>query len=486
MPVKNFPVGALVLFNSLVFFVFLAAVLPVYYSLRLRAQNIWLLAASYLFYGFWDWRFLFLLAASTVIDFAIGIWMAASDDEQKRKRLLFASLGANLGILGFFKYFNFFVDSAADLLAVFGFQAHMPTLEIILPVGISFYTFQTLSYTFDIYRRRLEPTRNFLNFALFVAYFPQLVAGPIERAKHLLPLLESARTVSWRSIAVGIELILIGYFKKVGIADSLGPIVDARFAAPEFASGADLLLAVYLFSFQIYCDFSGYTDIARGISRLFGVELMRNFNQPYLSTSITEFWRRWHISLSSWLRDYLYISLGGNRHGKGKTYRNLMLTMVLGGLWHGASWNFVIWGFLHGAYLAVHKWVLDLRGRKHERPRSWWGSLIAIVVTFHLVAFTWIFFRADTFAGALQIIHGIATWQPATDWLAPVNWLSPRLLLLVGLLVLIDVVQHRQGDHAVMVGRSIWARTLVYAGLVVVTLMFGNLNENVPFIYFQF
>lgn len=476
------------LFNSLTFFIFLTIVLPVYYSLKLRAQNIWLLIASYVFYGCWDWRFLLLLMASTLVDFLIGLAIGGAQDERVRKRWLMVSLASNLGILGFFKYFNFFIDSAAEVIRLAGFQPHLPTLQIVLPVGISFYTFQSLSYTIDIYRRRLEPCRDLIDFALFVSYFPQLVAGPIERAKHLLPLLQSARTVNWQSIAVGVELILIGYFKKVGVADTLAPMVDARFAAPQFASGADLLLAVYLFAFQIYCDFSGYTDIARGVSRLLGVELMRNFNQPYLSADITDFWRRWHISLSSWLRDYLYISLGGNRHGIGKTYRNLMLTMMLGGLWHGASWNFIIWGTLHGFYLSVHKWLME-RGRKaphHGHVHGLGRRLVAIVVTFHAVCFAWIFFRAETFQSAFAVLHGIATWQAGSDWIAPLNWLSPRLLVLLGMLAVIDLVQARQGDHAVLVGRSLSLRTVSYAALVVATLALGNLNDNVPFIYFQF
>ena len=475
------------LFNSLQFPIFLFVVLGVYYCLRLRAQNVWLLVASYVFYGAWDWRFLFLLAVSTVIDFFVGKAMGATEDEHRRKLLLGISLTANLGILGFFKYFNFFIDSAAALLQSAGFQPHLPVLNIVLPVGISFYTFQTLSYTFDVYRRRLEPTKDLLNFALFVAYFPQLVAGPIERAKHLLPLLESPRVVTWKQIAVGVELIIIGYFKKVGVADTLGPLVDARFSAPGLASGADLLLSVYLFSFQIYCDFSGYTDIARGVSRLFGVDLMRNFNQPYLSRNITEFWRRWHISLSTWLRDYLYITLGGNRGGTRKTYRNLMLTMLLGGLWHGAAWNFVIWGGIHGIYLSIHKWFMGLKGhREPVPPRTFLGNLVAIFVTFHLVAITWIFFRAHGFEQAWAVISGIVHWQPATDWIAPISWLSPRLWALVGTLVVIDVVQSHRGDHAVMVGRSAVARTAVYTVLVLMTLVLGNLNENIPFIYFQF
>jgi alginate O-acetyltransferase complex protein AlgI len=444
------------------------------------------LAASYFFYGYWDWRFLGLLLLSTVVDYLIGLRMADTEDARSRKRLLCASLAVNLGVLAFFKYFNFFVGSAAVLLESVGFAANLPILSVILPVGISFYTFQTLSYTIDIYRRQLAPTKELLTFALFVAYFPQLVAGPIERAKRLLPLLAARRVVTWPQIAVGVELIIIGYFKKVGVADTLGPLVDIRFARPELVNGADLLLAVYLFTFQIYCDFSGYTDIARGVSRLFGIDLMRNFNQPYLSRSITEFWRRWHISLSSWLRDYLYISLGGNRGGTGKTYRNLILTMLLGGLWHGAAWNFVIWGGIHGAYLVVHKWMGGARKRiAGEGPLATVRNLFRITVTFHLVAFTWIFFRANGLEQAWGVIAGIASWQ-VVDGVVPLNWLGPRLIILLGTLLVVDVVQARHGSHAVMVGRSAPLRVIAYSALILITVVLGNLDEATPFIYFQF
>jgi alginate O-acetyltransferase complex protein AlgI len=476
-----------VLFNSIEFLVFLPVVLFVYCVLTHRFQNYWLIAASYVFYGFWDWRFLTLIFVSTVVDFTVGRAIAATEDERRRKRLLLSSLTANLGILGFFKYFGFFVDSAVELVDLLGFTVHVWTLEILLPVGISFYTFQTLSYTLDIYRRRIEPSNDFSTFALFVAYFPQLVAGPIERARNLLPRLASPRQIGWPGIAVGLELIIIGYVKKVGIADTLGPMVDVTFGNPEITGGPDLLLGAYLFSLQIYCDFSGYSDIARGVSRLFGIDLMRNFNQPYLSSSVTEFWRRWHISLSTWLRDYLYIPLGGNRHGRLRTYRNLMVTMLLGGLWHGASWTFVAWGGLHALYLAGHKLLLARQGLRY--PPSENGLSIArivkIVVTFHLVTLAWIFFRSETFPHAFSYLSGIVEWRVA-DQLPGLSWLSPSLLLLVGSLFAIDTWQAHRGDHAFMVSWHWVPRGLAYASLILLTLTLGNLNENVPFIYFQF
>ena len=474
------------LFNSLEFLVFFPVVLAIYYVLSTRAQNAWLLVASYVFYGWWDWRFLGLILLSTVVDYFIGRSIAASHDPSARKRLLAVSITTNLGILGVFKYYGFFVQSFVGVLDAMGFQAHVTTLQIILPVGISFYTFQTMSYSFDIYRGRIQPTRNFVNFALFVAFFPQLVAGPIERAHHLLPKLEAVRRIQWLDIAVGFELILIGFFKKVAVADTLGPIVDARFADPTMSSGADLLITTYLFAFQIYGDFSGYSDIARGVSRFFGVDLMRNFNQPYLSQSITEFWRRWHISLSTWLRDYLYIPLGGNREGTLRTYANLMTTMLLGGLWHGASWTFVIWGGLHGLYLAVHKVLL--RGRQVTMasvPKASLAALVRIVVTFNLVCLTWVFFRAADLGTALEILTRIVSWEAGSTQMEAIG-IGERIVLLVGTMVLLDWLQARRGDHAIMVRWHWAARAFGYATLLLLTLTLGNLTDEVPFIYFQF
>jgi len=326
-------------FNSFQFFVFLPVVLGTYWLLRRRHhQNLLLLVASYVFYGWWDYRFLSLLAISTVADFAIAQAMNRTESDRIRRRWLFASLGVNLGILGFFKYFNFFVDSAVSVLNSLGLSAHAPTLSIVLPVGISFYSFQTLSYAFDVYRRRLPAERNIITFGLYVAFFPQLVAGPIERAQRLLPQFQAERhRPSPMEVWSGSWLILIGLFKKIVLADGLAMVVQDRFTDPTGHGALSLLLGVYAFSIQIYGDFSGYSSIARGTSRLFGIELMRNFEQPYLSTNITQFWRTWHISLSTWLMDYLYIPLGGSQRGRRRTYINLMLTMLLGGLWHGAG-----------------------------------------------------------------------------------------------------------------------------------------------------
>ena len=474
------------LFNSLEFLIFFPIVLAVYYALATRAQNAWLLAASYLFYGWWDWRFLGLILLSTIVDFYVGQRIAASSEQTVKKRFLLVSVVANLGILGFFKYYGFFVQSFVGLLESVGLQAHVTTLQIILPVGISFYTFQTMSYSFDIYRGRIRPTRNLLNFALFVAYFPQLVAGPIERAHHLLPKLEAVRRIKWIDIAVGFELLILGFFKKVAIADTLGPIVDARFADPSLSSGADLLVTTYLFAFQIYGDFSGYSDIARGVSRFFGVDLMRNFNQPYLAQSITEFWRRWHISLSTWLRDYLYVPLGGNRKGRTRTYANLMTTMLLGGLWHGANWTFVIWGGLHGLYLAGHKMLL--RGRKFEFdmiPRFGFGPILRILVTFNLVCLTWVFFRAPDLSVAIEVLLRILTWAPGSPEMEPLV-IGERVAVLLCTLFAVDWVQARREDHAFMVRWHWVPRAMGYTFIILLTITIGNLVDEVPFIYFQF
>ncbi|KAA3659381.1 MAG: MBOAT family protein, partial [Calditrichaeota bacterium] len=319
-------------FNSWEFLYFLPTVLAIYYNLNRRAQNLWLVVASYFFYGWWDWRFLSLVLASTLVDYFAGLYIQNQQDTGKRKRGLYASLLMNLGALSLFKYFNFFVDSFTALGDSIGLNFNTPVMRLLPPVGISFYTFQTLSYTIDIYRRKQKPVRNFIDFALYVTYFPQLVAGPIERASTLLPQIQKKRIVTLEQFQAGCLLILIGLFKKIALADAAAPLVDEVFANPQAQSSIILLKGLYLFSLQIYCDFSGYSSIARGVSKLIGIELSENFQTPYLAANITDFWRRWHITLSRWLRDYLYIPLGGNRIGKTRTYINLMLTMLIGGL----------------------------------------------------------------------------------------------------------------------------------------------------------
>ncbi|RPI29614.1 MAG: MBOAT family protein [Acidobacteria bacterium] len=473
------------LFNSLEFFIFLAVVLPLYYVLNRRAQNAMLLGASYFFYGYWDYRFLSLVAISTLIDF----WAARAIDREQRPRMrklfLACSMTANLGLLGFFKYYNFFIDSAARTLETFGLQANMPVLYVILPVGISFYTFQTMSYTIDVYRRHLPASDDLLDFALYVCYFPQLVAGPIERATNLLPAIQSRRVVTSKMVATGCVLILVGLFRKVVIADGIASQIDPVFASPGAHSTPALLKALYLFALQIYCDFAGYSDIARGTSRLMGIELMVNFNHPYFASNISDFWRRWHISLSTWLRDYLYIPLGGNRNGELKTYRNLMLTMLLGGLWHGAAWSFVVWGGLHGLYLVGYRLFGSLRKKVRVAGTGagsfpFLGRLIGMFLTFHLVLLTWLFFRASGLGSAIVYLQQILSFRGMENWLSVLPLIAVPWLLVF----LIDIPQHLSGDHTVMLSWPRLVRHGIYATLLfLVILGFGT---HAPFIYFQF
>jgi alginate O-acetyltransferase complex protein AlgI len=474
------------LFNSLVFLLFIAVVLAVYPRLRLRHQNLFLLAANYFFYGWWDWRFNLLLFASTVVDFVAGQKIHNAGSQKDRKLWLLLSIGFNLGLLCSFKYFNFFVDTAALMLQSFGLEAHLPVLNIILPVGLSFYTFQSMGYIIDIYRGKLVPETDFVNYAVFVSFFPQLVAGPIERGAHLLPQIRNRREQTTERAWTGLNLILIGFFKKVAIADTLAPMVDHVFTSPDTMSSGQLWTGVYAFTFQIYGDFSGYTDMARGIALLLGFELIENFNAPYLSRSVTEFWRRWHISLSGWLRDYLYISLGGNRRGKAWTYANLMVTMFLGGLWHGAAWHFALWGALHGLYLAGHRMILG--GEKTilswpRTPSGWAVDLAKMIVTFHLVSLTWILFRTDSLRSALVYLERLFLFQNMDD-------LQGSVLFAAGLLIALDVVQTWTGSHTWLAewpGARV-ARIAVAQGMLVSVLAaaIAHFNKVTPFIYFQF
>ena len=380
-------------FNSLVFVVFLAVVLGIYFRLGLRGQNRLLIVASYVFYGWWDWRFLGLLVFSTVFDWWAALKIDAADDPRKRKLWLIGSMVVNMGILGFFKYFNFFAETFADVLGFFGFVAHVPTLQVILPLGISFYTFLSMSYTIDVYRKALKPTSRLSDFVLFVSFFPHLVAGPIVRASYLLPQCQKPRVIVRAEVLNGIWLCLMGFVKKVVIADRLGHVADWGFSPGGTPGDANAWLVVYAFAFQIYGDFSGYSDIARGLSKLMGFELPLNFRAPYLVGSPSAFWQHWHISLSTWLRDYLYIPLGGNRGSSWATYRNLMLTMLLGGLWHGAGLAFLIWGLYHGLLLVGHRVWSGLRSATES---SRLRQAISVFLFFHLTCIGWLFFRAGT------------------------------------------------------------------------------------------
>lgn len=476
------------LFNSLEFLIFLPIVLALYYALPHRGQNVFLVFASCFFYASWDWRFLLPLLFSTTIDYFCASRMERSFERGEpvaaRKRYLVFSLVTNLGLLGFFKYFNFFVDSLHAVLSTVGIEVSLPTLRVILPVGISFYTFQALSYTIDVYRGKLHATRSFWDFFLAVLFFPHLVAGPIQRAANLIAQVVTPRKTTIAQVLDGSSLMIWGYFKKVYIADGLAPIVNGIYNAPA-ASGGEVVVGTLAFAFQIYCDFSGYTDIARGVAKLLGFEFMLNFNLPYFATNPSDFWRRWHISLSSWLRDYLYIPLGGNQYGKWLTYRNLMLTMVLGGLWHGAAWNFVFWGGYHGALLAVHRLSEPALGRMQRRVDAtglhtlWLVARIAAM--FIATCYGWLLFRATSFDQVLSMTAALSDPLKAL----PFDQLV-RVAMLAAPLVLVQLVQYNTGRLEFW--RNAWmSRTslaVVYSALLYCVLFLGAAPQ--AFVYFQF
>jgi D-alanyl-lipoteichoic acid acyltransferase DltB (MBOAT superfamily) len=475
------------LFNSFIFLIFLVAIIPAYYVLPKNLKNPLLLLASYFFYGYWDYRFVALLAISTIVDFIIGQKLYKSEKQKSRKFLLLVSIFVNLGILGFFKYYGFFIESFAPLASIFGGNLDYLHLNIILPVGISFYTFQTMSYTIDIFRNKLKPTSNFVDFAVFVAFFPQLVAGPIERAANLIPQIEKRLTPSKNQIESGIALIVMGLFKKVMIGDTTGRFVDHMFTNPEIYKSPELIAALILFSIQIYADFSGYSSIARGTAKLLGIELMKNFEQPYLSQNITEFWRRWYISLSSWLRDYLYISLGGNRISISRTYINLMITMLLGGLWHGASWNFVIWGGLHGIYLSFHKYILKNKriasGYKYNGIISLSKFIFNIGLTYTLVLLTWLFFRATDFKTASIFLNKMLNWE-SSDYSGRFLFVTLSFILMTLVFDFFEYFTKRHTFLLLIPNRSVSYGILSALFIVVLLHMFQS--DPLPFVYFQF
>ncbi|MGK7942100.1 MAG: MBOAT family protein [Crocosphaera sp.] len=548
------------LFNSLEFPIFLILVYIAYRLLPFRGQNTLLLIASYIFYGWWDERFLFLIVLSTTIDFWCGLmiddgslrirdrclssvflllaslifiilkwetiiynsssfnvfsnqWLnlipsslsewsiflltlgfivlanlsyfSLSKLPEKRKKKLFLifSICSNLGILAIFKYFNFFVDSAEIFFKTLGIEIYFPSLNVILPVGISFYTFQTMSYTIDIYRGQLKATNHFFDFALFVSFFPQLVAGPIERASELLPRILKRRKLSWQQSTRGLYLILFGLFKKIAIADSIAQSVNSIYETNTQVSGLDIVLGTGLFAIQIYCDFSGYSDIARGVSKLFGIELMYNFNLPYFSQNPSEFWKRWHISLSSWLRDYLYIPLGGNR--RGNVYANLMITMVLGGIWHGAGWNFILWGFYQGFLLCMYRLGTKVVPSFNLLPKSWSiiTSLIKTIIFFIFTCYGWLLFRANSFQQIMNFTQILLT--DLTNWSLSLS--NPTMAGLFGLplLIVYELFEYLQKSPHFYLNLPATLRGMLYA-LFTTLIIMGMSNEPEQFIYFQF
>lgn len=475
------------LFNSLQFAAFFAVVYSAYLMLSHRWQNRMLLVASYVFYGAWDYRFLSLLMLSTVVDYFAARGIEDSPSPTVRRVLIWVSLGFNLTLLGFFKYFGFFVESMEQLLSYFMDDVSLLRLNIVLPVGISFYTFQTMSYTIDVYRRDLKASRSLLDFALFVSLFPQLVAGPIERATHLLPQVQAPRRVTWEGISEGIYLTLWGLFLKVFVADNLSGIANAVYNLDHTPNGAATMVATYAFAFQIYGDFAGYSNIARGISKMMGFDLMVNFNLPYFAVNPSDFWRRWHISLSTWLRDYLYIPLGGNRQGGWYTYRNLWLTMLIGGLWHGAAWNFIIWGAYQGGMLAIHRYFEPVLKRVLS-PKNALLSVVfkvaIILIFFQFTCIGWLIFRARSAEQIGEMLWSLAspyTLTGAGDYAA--EWL--KIALVAGPVMLVHLWQYLAKDLMV-VHRSHWlVRGLFYYFLIMMILLFGVYGGD-EFIYFQF
>jgi len=466
------------LFNSFHFIVFFVVVLALNQPLRRWpvAQKLMLLAASYYFYGQWEWHYLFLVWFSTIVDYLIGL---AIPRAAQPRRLVVLSVVVNLGFLAIFKYANWLIDTVNGGAAALGSAFHLTPIDLLLPVGISFYTFQSLSYTIDVYRGVLPPRRNLLDYALAVAFFPQIEAGPIVRAREFLAELDGDQRVDFGDVKRALVLIAFGYAKKLVFADNLALIVDPVFDQPAAHGFWDCLLATYAFAFQIYCDFSGYTDIAIGCALLLGIRFPQNFDYPYAAQSIQDFWRRWHITLSRWLRDYLYIPLGGNRKGRARTYANLMLTMLLGGLWHGASWNFVIWGGLHGGYLAFERAVL-------QRVPGWnagnaAAAAVRVLLTFHLACLAWIFFRAHDFAQSRAVLGHLR--HPGADAFDPGAHAGTAIL--VGALFLAQQLgAHLRYKDRIAAGPAGVFAAAIAAAIAAIVLFAPT--ATAPFIYFQF
>lgn len=474
------------IFNSVQFFIFFAIVFGLYLMLNHRWQNRMLLLASYVFYGAWDWRFLSLIWISTWVDYYIGSKIAGSADKARNKKYVLVSVIVNLAFLGIFKYFNFFISSLIELTSAFGFNLGFPTLRVILPVGISFYTFQSMSYTLDIYNGKLTPPKKFSDFALFVAFFPQLVAGPIERATHLLPQIVQPRKVSLDKFYEGCYLILWGLFLKVFVADNLAAIVDPIFAQETVLLKEQVLLGAYAFAFQIFCDFAGYSSIARGTALCMGFDIMHNFNIPYFAVTPSDFWRRWHISLSTWLKDYLYIPLGGNKGGPLKTSRNLMLTMLLGGLWHGASWTFVLWGAYHGIILIVYRIVTPFVNivRLNNKIIRAVLKILGIIFFFHIVCYGWILFRAQSFEQIISMTKVLFCSRFTFSFLESWNLFS-GFIFYVWFLMVIQIYQYWKND-LMAVYKSHWLIKGVFYYLCIILIIIYGVTDAKDFIYFQF
>jgi alginate O-acetyltransferase complex protein AlgI len=471
-------------FNSLQFAWFFVLVYALYRVLPHRGQNWLLLVASYYFYAAWDYRFVTLLAASTLVDYSCGRALGAMRDERRRRIVMWLSIGFNLAMLGFFKYFNFFADNLQALFAAIGWQLDYVTIRILLPIGISFYTFVTMSYVIDVYRREIEPERNLVDFAVFVAYFPHLVAGPILRATALLPQIARPRLITGAQIREGLWLMAWGFFQKIFVADNLAPLASHIFAPDTHATGVNVLLGTYAFAFQIYGDFAGYSNIARGTSKLMGIELIENFRFPYLVTTPQAFWRHWHISLSTWLRDYLYKPLGGNRGTAWEVRRNLLVTMLLGGLWHGAAWTFIIWGLYQGLLLIIYRpFASAFAALQQGRGFGGTRSFAAWVLMFHLTCYGWLIFRAPSLGKLGELTRNLfMNFSPAS---ADVTGLLVPLLLYTTPLLVVHLVEAHADDVLIVPRLPMGVRYTIYVATLYLILLFGNFGGS-DFIYFQF
>ncbi|HQC08428.1 MAG TPA: MBOAT family O-acyltransferase [Candidatus Cloacimonas acidaminovorans] len=482
------------LFNSIDFAVFLPIVFVFYwfvFNKNIKIQNLFLVVASYVFYGWWDWRFLFLIALSSFIDFFVGILLSKTDIERDRRRLLLVSIAANIGILGFFKYYNFFYENFATAFTFLGFSIKSNTLKIILPVGISFYTFQTMSYTIDVYRNKLTPTKDIIAFSAYVSFFPQLVAGPIERATNLLPQFYRTRSFDFDNSKEGLRQILWGFFKKVVIADNCAEIANLVFNNSADYSGSTLLLGVICFAFQIYGDFSGYSDIAIGTAKLFGFNLMRNFAYPYFSRDIAEFWRRWHISLSTWFRDYIYIPMGGSRGTTWRKIKNTIIIFTISGFWHGANWTFIVWGFLNAVYflplILTNKNRINLEIVAKHSLFPTLKEFFQILLTFLLTLVAWIFFRSESLMHAFVFLKGMFSVSLfSLPHFSGIGRTVPIAFLLTFMIALEWF--NREKEFALSnfgANRTTLYRWSFYSLIVFMIGMHMQTNET-PFIYFQF
>jgi len=470
------------IFTSFEFALFFVAVLLIRgVFTTLQGEKLFLVFASYVFYMSWNVYYAGLIFSASCCDYILGNRIAGANTTGERRAFLVASLVMNLGILTYFKYSPFIIETTASLLSLIGISFAQHHWNVILPVGISFFTFQSLSYTIDVYRRKITPCSTLRDFLLFVAFFPQLVAGPIVRATEFLPQLVTRARANAREIETGLALIALGVVKKSVISDQVSSHVDVIFANPQGFDAPTLLLGVLGYAVQIYCDFSGYSDIAIGCARVMGYRFPENFQMPYSAVNITDFWRRWHISLSSWLRDYLYIPLGGNRHGVSRYYVSLMLTMLLGGLWHGASWNFVIWGGIHGVALIAHKIWSGWRISRDLSSPSWWRLLASRGLTMGVVLIGWIFFRARTFSDASELLLGLLRWESGSAQL-----LSPQILASVAIVFVMHIAFLNNRNWAdEIVDKTLSIRIATYTTLLTTIVSFGSTDAS-PFIYFQF